>query len=161
MSELPKEIPCHDHVIGLLEQRIDQLYRDGKAIVDRYWKVIYAMENKLPGWESKCRLQIRCIVKGNSIRADWTEVKWYGSSSKGDRNSIRRQIIKPKDSYGYTLSKLKTLAPEWAKEIVEETEMQLVGVRREASHLVKAIMYIKHARTAFSEDVSVEAGDVP
>ena len=119
------------------------------------------MENKLPGWESKCRLQIRCIVKGNSIRADWTEIKWYGSSSKGDRNSIRRQIIKPKDSYGYTLSKLKTLAPEWAKEIVEETETQLVGVRREASHLVKAIMYIKHARTAFSEDISVEAGDVP
>ena len=148
MSELPKESPWHDHVIGLLEQRIDQLYRDGKTIVDRYWKVIYAMENKLPGWESKCRLQVRCIVKGNSIRADWTEVKWYGSSSKGDRKSIRRQIIKPKDSYGYTLSKLKSLAPEWAKEIVEETETQLVNVRREASHLVKAIIYVKHAKEA-------------
>jgi hypothetical protein len=155
------EIPCHDHAIVLLQQRIDRLYRDGQAIVDRYWTYIYAMENKLPGWESKCRLQVRCIVKGNSIRADWTEVKWYGSSSKGDRNSIRRQIIKPKDSYGYTLSKLKTLAPEWAKEIVEETETQLVGVRREASHLVKAIMYIKHAKTASNEDMPQEAGDVP
>jgi hypothetical protein len=148
MAELPNESPCHDHVIGLLEQRIDRLYRDGKAIVDRYWTYIYAMENKVTGWESKCRLQVRCIVKGNSIRADWTEVKWYGSSAKGDRKPIRRQIIKPKDSYGYTLSKLKTIAPEWAKEIVEETETQLVGVRREASHLVKAIMYIKHAKEA-------------
>jgi hypothetical protein len=161
MSELPMEIPCHDHAIVLLQQRIDRLYRDGQAIVDRYWTYIYAMENKLPGWESKCRLQVRCIVKGNSIRADWTEVKWYGSSSKGDRNSIRRQIIKPKDSYGYTLSKLKSLAPEWAKEIVEETETQLVNVRREASHLVKAIMYIKHAKTASNEDMPQEAGDVP
>lgn len=161
MSELPIEIPCHDQAILLLQQRIDRLYRDGQAIVDRYWTYVYAMENKLPGWESKCRLQVRCIVKGNSIRADWTEVKWYGSSSKGDRNSIRRQIIKPKDSYGYTLSKLKTLAPEWAKEIVEETETQLVGVRREASHLVKAIMYIKHAKTASNEDMPQETGDVP
>ena len=161
MAEVTIEIACHDHAIVLLQQRIEQLYNEGKAIVDRYWKYVYDMENKLPGWESKCRLQVRCIVKGNSIRADWTEVKWYGSSSKGDRNSIRRQIIKPKDSYGYTLSKLKTLAPEWAKEIVEETETQLVGVRREASHLVKAIMYIKHAKTASNEDMPQEAGDVP
>jgi hypothetical protein len=155
------EIPCHDHAILLLQQRIDRLYRDGQAIVDKYWTYIYAMENKLPGWESKCRLQVRCIVKGNSIRADWTEVKWYGSSSKGDRNSIRRQIIKPKGSYGYTLSKLKTLAPDWAKEIVEETETQLVCVRREASHLVKAIMYIKHAKTAADEDGPQEVEGVP
>jgi hypothetical protein len=150
MSELPMEMPFHDQAMVLLQQRIDRLYRDGQAIVDRYWTYIYAMENKLPGWESKCRLQVRCIVNGNSIRADWTEVKWYGSSAKGDRKPIRRQIIKPKDSYGYTISKLKTLAPEWAKEIVEETETQLVGVRREASHLVKAIMSIKHAKEAAS-----------
>ena len=148
MSEKPLENSCHDHAIGLLQQRIDRLYRDGQAIVDSYWTYIYAMEKKLPGWESKCRLQVRCIVKGNSIRADWTEIRWYGSSAKGDRKSIRRQIIKPKDSYGYTLSKLKTLAPEWAKEIVEETETQLINVRREASHLVKAIIYIKHAKEA-------------
>ncbi len=161
MAEIPIETPCHDHAILLLQQRIDRLYREGKAIVDRYWKVIYAMENKLPGWESKCKLQVRCIVKGNSIRADWTEIKWYGSSAKGDRSSIRRQIIKPKDSYGYTLSKLQTLAPEWAKEIVEETETQLVGIRKEASHLVKAIMYIKHAKTASDEGMTLESGAVP
>lgn len=148
MAEITIEIACHDHAIVLLQRRIEQLYNEGKAIVDRYWKYVYEMENKLPGWESKCRLQVRCIVKGNSIRADWTEVKWYGSSAKGDRKPIRRQIIKPKDSYGYTLSKLKTLSPEWAKEIVEETETQLVSVRREASHLVKAIIYVKHAKEA-------------
>jgi hypothetical protein len=160
MSENLVKSPCHDHAIELLQQRIDQLYKDGKAIVDSYWQYVYDMEGRLPGWESKCRLQIRCIVKGNSIRADWTEVKWYGSSSKGDRKPVRRQIIKPKNSYGYTLSKLHTLAPEWAKDIVEETETQLVGVRREASHLVKAIMYIKHAKTATNEDMHREAGIV-
>ena len=148
MADQQVEISSHDRAVAILQERIDQIYREGKAIVDRYWKYIYDMEGKLPGWESKCRLQVRCIVKGNSIRADWTEVRWYGSSAKGDRKPIRRQIIKPKDSYGYTLSKLHTLAPEWAKDIVEETETQLAGIRREASHLVKAIMYIKHAQEA-------------
>lgn len=160
MSEKPVEIPLHDHAIELIQKRIDQLYKEGKVIVDRYWQYVYDMENRLPGWESKCRLQIRCIVKGNSIRADWTEVKWYGSSSKGDRKPVRRQIIKPKNSYGYTLSKLQALAPEWAKEIVEETENQLAGVRREASHLVKALMYIKHAKTVIHGVLPQEPGNI-
>jgi hypothetical protein len=156
MVEQQVEISSHDRAIAILQNRIDQIYKQGKAIVDRYWQYVYDMEGKLPGWESKCRLQVRCIVKGNSIRADWTEIKWYGSSARGDRKPIRKQIIKPKDSYGYTLSKLHMLAPEWAKDIVEETEMQLASIRREASHLVKAIMYVKHAQEA-SEEMSAPA----
>ena len=139
---------CHDEVIDLLQRRIELLQGRGERIVDSYWVYVYMMEKKLPGWESKSRLQIRCIQTGNSIRADWCEVKWYGSSSKGGRTSVRRQIIKPKDAYGYTLSKLQTLSPEWAKDIVTETETQLADIRREASHLVKAIIYINHAKTA-------------
>ena len=154
MADQQVELSSHDRAVAILQNRIDQLYRQGKAIVDRYWQYIYDMEGKLPGWESKCRLQVRCIVKGNSIRADWTEIKWYGSSARGNRKPIRRQIIKPKDSYGYTLSKLHSLAPEWAKDIVEETETQLAGIRREASHLVKAIMYIKHAQEASADPPS-------
>lgn len=150
MSDEPVQIRCHDHAIELLQLRIQQLHARGFKIVDWYWKYVGDMEKKLPGWENKSRLQIRCIIKGNSIRADWCEVRWYGSSSKGDRKSVRRQIIKPKDAYGYTLSKLQTLSPEWAKEIVTDTEIQLADIRREASHLVKAIIYIKHAQSASS-----------
>jgi hypothetical protein len=46
------------------------------------------------------------------------------------------------------VSKLLTLSPDWAKDKVEETETQLADIRREASHLVKAIIYIKHAKEA-------------
>lgn len=148
MLDKPIEPCCHDEVIDLLQRRIELLQGRGERIVDSYWEYVYMMEKKLPGWESKSRLQIRCIQTGNSIRADWCEVKWYGSSSKGGRTSVRRQIIKPKNSYGYTLSKLQTLSPDWAKDIVGKTETELAEIRREASHLVKAIIYIKHARTA-------------
>jgi hypothetical protein len=150
MADATVQIRHHEDAIALLEMRIKQLQDRGEAIVDAYWNHVGAMEPKLPGWENKIRLQIRCKLTGNSIRADWCEVRWYGSSSKGGRHAVRRQIIKPKDSYGYTVSKLLTLSPDWAKDKVEETETQLADIRREASHLVKAIIYIKHAKTASS-----------
>ena len=150
MADATVQIRHHEDAIQLLEMRIKQLQDRGEAVADGYWKHVKAMELKLPGWESKSRLQVRCILTGNSIRADWCEVRWYGSSSKGGRRSVRRQITKPKDAYGYTLSKLLTLSPDWAKDKVEETETQLADIRREASHLVKAIIYIKHAKTASS-----------
>jgi hypothetical protein len=150
MADATVQIRHHEDAIQLLEMRIKQLQDRGEAVVDDYWKHVKEMEPKLPGWESKSRLQVRCILTGNSIRADWCEVRWYGSSSKGGRRSVRRQITKPKDVYGYTLSKLLTLSPDWAKDKVEETETQLTDIRREASHLVKAIIYIKHAKTASS-----------
>jgi hypothetical protein len=150
MANATVQIRQHEDAIELLELRIKQLQDRGESIVDAYWKYVGAMEPKLAGWENKIRLQIRCKLTGNSIRADWCEVKWYGSSSKGGRRAVRRQIIKPKDAYGYTVSKLLALSPDWAKEKVEETETQLADIRREASHLVKAIIYIKHAKTASS-----------
>jgi len=160
MADATVQVRHHEDAIELLEMRIKQLQDRGEAVVDAYWKHVKAMEPKLPGWESKSRLQVRCILTGNSIRADWCEVRWYGSSSKGGRRSVRRQITKPKDVYGYTLSKLLTLSADWAKDKVEETETQLADIRREASHLVKAIMYIKHAKTATNEDMHREAGIV-
>ncbi len=150
MADATVQIRHHEDAIQLLEMRIKQLQDRGEAVVDGYWKHVKELEPKLPGWESKSRLQVRCILTGNSIRADWCEVRWYGSSSKGGRRSVRRQISKPKDVYGYTLSKLLILSPDWAKDKVEETETQLADIRREASHLVKAIIYIKHAKIASS-----------
>jgi hypothetical protein len=149
MTEKPVEKRYHDDAITALEQRIDLLYKKGGEIVDRYWLFVYKMEEKLTGWENKNRLHIRCVITGNSIRMDWCEVKWYGSSSQGSRKPVRRQIIKPKNAYGYTLSKLKALSQDWAKDMVEETETQLAEIRREASHLVKAIIYIRHAQSAY------------
>jgi hypothetical protein len=46
------------------------------------------------------------------------------------------------------LSKLKALTQDWEADMVEETESQLTKIRREASHLVKAIIYIRHAQSA-------------
>jgi hypothetical protein len=148
MTNTPVEHGCHDEAIAVLERRIELLHAKGTKIVDRYWTFVYKMEEKLTGWDKKNTLHVRCEQEGNSIRMDWCEVKWYGAKSKGNRKPVRRQITKPKNSYGYTLSKLKSLSQDWAADMVEETEAQLVEIRREASHLVKAIIYIRHAQSA-------------
>ncbi|MFA7282146.1 MAG: conjugative transfer protein MobI(A/C), partial [Sterolibacterium sp.] len=71
-----------------------------------------------------------------------------GSKANGDRKSIRTHVTRPKGAYGYTLSKLKALAQDWEADMVEETEFHLTKIRHEASHLVKAIICIRHARSA-------------
>jgi hypothetical protein len=142
MTEVPLEPSCHDEAIAVLERRIDTLHASAHSIVDRHWTFVYSMEKKFTGWEHKSTLQVRCMQEGNSIRLDWCGIKWYGSKANGDRKSIRTHVTRPKGAYEYTLSKLKALAQDWEADMVEETESQLTKIRREASHLVKAIIYI-------------------
>lgn len=147
------EVSGYGEIIAALEELINELHARAYKIVESHWKYVRDMEGRLPGWENKSSLQVRCAkLNGNSIRADWCEIKWYGSKAKGDRRSIRVHITKPKDTHLYTLSKLKALARDWEASKVEETEYQLSDIRREASHLVKAIISIRNARLAATRD---------
>lgn len=148
MVELQADKGYYDEAIEIVERDIYALYKRGVNIVNQYWKFVYEMDQKLTGWENKSCLQVRCIQEGNSIRIDWCQVKWYGSKTRGNRESFRKQITKPKAAYGYTPSKLRGLAREWEADWVEETERQLSQIRREASHLTKALTYLRHARSA-------------
>lgn len=135
-----------EQAIALVERLIGNLHQRGSAIVQEHWDFIYKMDQKFTGWNRKSRLQVRCIMDGNSIRADWCEIRWHGLQAKGNREARRRYIGKPKDSHLYTLSKLTRLAREWEVEQVEKTETSLAQIRREANHLVKALMYLRHAK---------------
>lgn len=153
MTDIPSDTNRHDEAISILERRIDALHARAYKIVERHWNYVREMEGRLPGWENKSSLQVRCAAKvGNSIRIDWCGIKWYGSKAKGDRKPIRTYIAKPKGAFGYTLSKLKALARDWEAQKVEETETQISDIRREASHLVKAIISIRNANLAATRE---------
>lgn len=138
-----------DEATIILEQRITELHARAYRLVEQHWVYVKEMEGRLPGWENKSSLQVRCaLLEGNSIRAEWCGIKWYGSKAKGDRRPIRTYITKPKGAYGYTLSKLTALAKDWEAQKVEELELQLSDIRREASHLVKAIINLRNANLA-------------
>ena len=151
------EVSDYGEVIATLEGLVKELHTKAYKIVESHWMYIREMEGRLPGWENKSKLQVRCAkLEGNSIRVDWCEIKWYGSKAKGDRKSIRVHIVKPKGSHLYTLTKLKALARDWEAAKVEETEYRLSDIRREASHLVKAIISIRNARLAATRNGKVE-----
>ena len=159
MSNEPSETSSHDEAIAILERRIDALHDRAYKIVEWHWNYVRDMERRLPGWENKSSLQVRCTKEGNSIRLDWCGIKWYGSKAKGNRKPVRTYIGKPKAAFGYTLSKLKAMARDWEADKVQETENSLADVRREASHLVKAIISVRNAKLALKRVGKEQNGD--
>lgn len=137
----------YDEAQRLLEARIGELFQAAYAITERHWTQLRRYEARLPSsWENKSDLQLRCHQVGNSIRVDWCGLRWHGSVKAGTRGSVRIYIPKPKGAHGYTVSRLLAFAKDWEKPLVEETEAQLVPIRREASQLVRAIGAVRHAR---------------
>ena len=147
----------YDEVVEFLERKIDDLHQQAYRIVEQHWASVRQMENKHPGWENKSSLQLRCEKQGNSIRLDWCGIKWYGSRAKGNRKPIRVHIAKPRGSHCYTISKLLVFAKEWEKALVEDTERRMAEIRREASHLVKAIASIRYARAVAAKSGGLDS----
>ena len=154
VESISSEMAGCEQAITLVENLIVELHQRGAAIVQEHWDFIYRMDHKVAGWEQKSRLQVRCMLDGNLIRADWCEIRWQGSMAQGSRKAIRWHIGKPRGAYQYTISKLRKLARDWEADRVEQTEIALSEIRRQAGHLVKALLYLRHARKVenFSAD---------
>jgi hypothetical protein len=133
-----------------LEAWLDDLYQKAETIVESHWSVVRANEQKMPGWENKSALQLRCSRKGNAIKIEWTKIRWVGSKAKGTRRSIREYIKRGK-GYGYSLKTLLAVSRAWEKPLVEQTERKLAAIRREAGHVNKSLQYIRFAMDARKE----------
>lgn len=134
--------------VKALEGWIDLLYNEAESIVEDHWQFVYRMDSEAKSWKDKSCLSLRLRRVGNSINIEWSRIEWWGSKARGTRKTFRRHISKPKDAYGYTLSKLITWARDWEKDRVEATERKLAEIRRVARHVVKAIAAVNAANNA-------------
>lgn len=134
-------------VVEQLQAWLDDLYDRAYEIVEAHWAVVRATEQKMPGWENKSTLQVRCVRDGNAIKLEWARVKWVGSKTKGTRRAERLSIRKTGE-YGYNLKTLLGFSKEWERPLVEDTEIKLTAIRREARHVNKALQYIRFAKAA-------------
>ena len=134
-----------------LVSRLDDLHKDVESIVQRYWLKVLKMESEQTGQKKRNKLRVRSVMDGNSLRAEWYFISWVGKGKDGKYFDKKDSISKPARSFGYTLSKLLKYAHEWEKEIVEETEQQLVGIRQESHHLTRALLSVGFAQQAFSK----------
>jgi hypothetical protein len=138
----------YEAAVEMLESRLDDLAIQADETVHAHWNRVKDMENRSPGWENKSNLLVRCVKAGNSLRLDWSGIRWYGSKAKGTREPKRIHIRKPESSYSYSLKKLYEHCKEWEKPLVKDTEEKLVVIRREARHVTKALQQIRFAREA-------------
>ncbi len=126
---------------------LDDLHEQAEKIVEAHWAVVRATEQKMPGWENKSALQLRCAREGNSIKIEWVKIRWVGSKAKGTRKA-KREYLRKTGEYGYSLNTLLGLSKEWEKPLVEDTETKLTAIRREARHINKALQLIRFAKDA-------------
>ena len=127
-----------------LEKCIDELHHKAMIVADAYWDFVNAKEKTTSGWESKSSLQLSCYRRGNHIEIKWSGIKWYGA--KTARRNIRVPIQKNKDTMIHPDAKLKPFAKDWEFDMVKETELKMQTIRRQAHHVVRAIMSIRNAK---------------
>ena len=135
-------------VRAALESRLDYLHEQMDQIVSGYWNSVIQMEKKRPGIKNRCRLKLRCVKTGNSIKAEWIGVSWVVKNKEGRIFDKLAHITKPANSFGYTLTKLYRYAHEWEKPVIEETEFKLIRFRQEAHHLTRALISLGFAEDA-------------
>ena len=126
---------------------LDDLHEQAEKIVEAHWVVVRATEQKMPGWENRSALQLRCTREGNSIKIEWVKIRWVGSKARGTRKA-KREYIKKGKGPGYSLKTLLSISREWEKPLVEDTESKLTAIRREAGHINKALQSIRFAKDA-------------
>jgi len=126
-----------------LQVALDELEARAKDVADRYWNGVYEKEKQHPGWENRSDLSLRVRRKGNALMAEWRNIRWVGSKAKGNRRAIADYIKRPDGEYGYNVAKLRNLAKDWEKPLVEKTEAEMKEVRRRWRHITKAIKLIK------------------
>lgn len=126
-----------------LERCIGDLYDQAIEVADSYMGFVDGVEANAKGWQSRSTLQLSCTRKGNHLDLKWTGVRWYGKQSA--RTSIRVHIAKNATTLGYTEDKLKAFAKEWEIAEVMKAEQKLQVIRRQARHIVKAIISVRNA----------------
>ncbi|QPS78493.1 MULTISPECIES: conjugative transfer protein MobI(A/C) [Delftia] len=134
----------HDKGIESLEAIVTDLYDEAMRIADHYWDTVTAHERRATGYESRSALELSCVKRGNNLQIVWKGIKWYGS--KANRTRTRIAIARDSKNMTYTDAELKKHAKDWEWEVVRETELQMQSIRRQAYHLVRAIMSIRAAK---------------
>lgn len=137
-------------------ERIDELSVDAKSLIDTYWEGInkHQEKNDISTWSKLgCRVFIRQSTGGPSIRITWY-INHFFKTVEGKKNKnakqwgVRSVEIKANNKTGeYNLAQLKSHAPEWSHQLVEDTEQGLAEIRKQIQLLGKLRRSISRAKT--------------
>jgi MobI protein len=107
---------------------------EGQAIVDTYWREMRLLENNRPFYQ-RTTLGLRMRVRDNlSLSLEWYLMGTLGRTKKP---VARFHITKGRLRDDYPLRTLMRSQPAWMTDLVETTELQLTGLRKRHSRLLK------------------------
>ena len=131
--------------IEVLEEAIQALHHEAMVVADRYWLFVNQHAKQSTGLDARSNLELACGKKGNHLEIKWQSIAWYGPKDK--RARIRKTIAKDVINLTYPDKGLREHAKDWEWPMVKLTEMQMRSIRRQAHHLVRAIMAIRSAKS--------------
>jgi hypothetical protein len=137
----------YEEIKTAIVARIDEVYEIAYSLVIAHWDQVKERERGAKNWSDRSTLVLRCGRTGNSIRLDWSAIRWVGNKKQGSMKKYRLSIPKPRDNYRYSDKSLQRHARDWEWEMVKETEIRLAEIRREASLLAKGLTSIRHAES--------------
>jgi len=136
-----KEIGKTDKAIQSLRNHVEELGAKATELCQQHFDLVMA-ENKLKSWDDKSVLFVQTRLRGNSLTANWYEVRWYGSKSAKTRRMTKKLIHKQKGDYGYNMVVLLKLAQPWEIDMIQTIEPKLREIRREVAFTNKALFYL-------------------
>jgi hypothetical protein len=139
-----KEFGNVGNAIQSLQSHVEILGAKATDLCRQHFNFVMA-ENKLKSWDDKSVLFVQTRMRGNSLTANWYEVRWYGSKSAKTRRMTKKLISKQKGDYGYNMAVLLKPAQPWESDLVKTIEPELREIRREVSLTSKAIVLLNHA----------------
>lgn len=139
-----------DEAMKILMATMNGLGSDAEQLCQRHFNFVMA-ENKSRDWDNKSALYAQTRLRGYGLTANWYEVKWYGKKATKTRRMVKTLIRKPVNGHSYTTATLAKYIQPWEADMVREVEAELTEIRRKASALSKALLYLKKFESLESE----------
>lgn len=133
----------HQTAMQALEECMTELHAAAAAVVFDHWEKIKAHESRTTGYDDRSNIGPAAHRQGNHIQAKWIAINWYGKGAA--RRQVKVNIPRSRVELTYSMAKLVPYAKEWELPIIEETERKLTFIRKQAHHVVRAIMAMKNA----------------
>jgi hypothetical protein len=130
-DEVEATIPL---LLDWMTTHFHEMADQGQSIVDAYWADLRVLENQRSFYQ-RATLGLRMRVRENLSLS----LEWYGMGTLGRQKKpvARTHISKGRSKDAYPLRSLMRRQPAWLTELVEETETQLIEIRKRQIRLLR------------------------
>ena len=122
-------------LLGWIESKVDQLYREARVLVDDYWRRLKSeQKNHERSEQGRIGVRLRRREKCLSFSIEWFRMAWIRQN--GQSKTIA-QYVRKGAGYHYPLGRLLQGEPEWEAKLVEELENEFADIRKQIDLLGK------------------------